>query len=56
MDHADSGCALALLIGVARDRGNVTAAKLRGIHARVDADALWERLGPIVDDLERGAL
>ena len=29
--------------------------RLRKLHAGTDADALWKRLGPIIDGLEDGA-
>jgi hypothetical protein len=54
--RSNDGCLLHDLIQVARERGNVTERKLRQLHAKADADALWERLGPIVDDLEDGNL
>jgi hypothetical protein len=48
------GCLLHDLIQVARERGNTPERKLRKIHSNVDADGLWNTLGRIVDDLERG--
>jgi len=50
----NDGCLLHDLVQVARERGNVSERKLRAIHANADADALWNRLGPIVDDIEEG--
>ena len=48
------GCVLHALIGVVRDRGNVSERKLRKMHSQVDVDHLWDRVGRIVDDLEAG--
>lgn len=50
----NAGCLLHDLIQVARDRATISEPKLRELHASVDTDALWNRLGNIVDDLEAG--
>jgi hypothetical protein len=50
----NEGCLLHDLIQVARERANHPERKLRQLHAKCDVDALWNRLGPIVDDLEDG--
>jgi hypothetical protein len=52
--HPENGCVLATFIETIRGRGTVSERKLRKLHAECDADALWNRLGPIVDDLEEG--
>ena len=52
--HPDNGCVLNALIGVVRDRGNVSDLALQDLHAQCSVDSLWGRLGPIVDDLEEG--
>ncbi len=48
--HVDSGCVLAGLVGVVRDRGEVEIDQAK--VAAIDSDALWNQLGPITDDLE----
>lgn len=53
--HEENGCVLAALIGVVRDRGNHTELKIRQLHANANIDALWDQLGPIIDQLEEGA-
>lgn len=54
VDHPQTGCVLAALIGVIRDRGTKPERVLRSIHAKCDINALWDRLGPVIDDLEAG--
>lgn len=53
-NHPEDGCVLAALIQVIRDRGEMSERRLRTLHASTDADALWNRLGRVVDDLEEG--
>lgn len=53
-DHPESGCVLQALFGVASDRGEVADDLLAARLATCDVDGLWNVLGPIVDDLERG--
>ena len=52
--HTHNGCVLHELMCVISDRGNLTKKEVRAIHAYVDADALWNDLGAIVDRLEEG--
>lgn len=52
--HPDNGCVLNSLMRVVRDRGDTSDRRVRDIHAKCDVDALWNRLGEIVDDLESG--
>lgn len=52
--HPETGCALATLIQVIRERGDVPERKLRTLHARCDVDYLWTALGPVLDGLETG--
>jgi hypothetical protein len=47
-------CVLGALIVCIRDREEITEAELRHHHAQCDVDALWDRLGPIIDDLQEG--
>lgn len=53
-DHLDNGCVLNALIVVLRDREAMSEKKLRNLHANCDADAFWEDVGHIIDDLEYG--
>lgn len=53
-DHPDNGCALAVLIQVIRERGDLTERKLRDLHYNCNVDHLWDRLGPVIDDLQAG--
>jgi hypothetical protein len=41
-------------IELIRDRGTVSAAKLRKIHLNTNIDQLWDELDPIVARLEAG--
>lgn len=52
--HPRNECALKVLIGIVRDRGNTSEAVLLQLYAKCDVDALWDRLEPIIDDLELG--
>lgn len=52
--HPENGCVLAALIGVIRDRGEVEEGDLIELHAECNVDALWDRLGQIIDDLQEG--
>ena len=52
--HAENGCVLAALMGVLSDRGGHTDKQMRKLWANVDTDALWNRLGVIVDELGEG--
>lgn len=51
---SNDGCVLHDLIQVSRERGTMAEPKLRKLHASVDVDAFWNRVGCIVDDLEEG--
>lgn len=53
-DHPDNACVLNAFIALLRDRGNKTEEELLDLHANCDVDAMWERLGPVIDDLEDG--
>lgn len=48
------GCLLHDLIQVIREREDMREDKLLRIHATTDVDALWCRLGEVVDDLQNG--
>lgn len=54
VDHPENGCVLAALIQCIRDRGSKTPKQVTKLHEKCDADALWNRVGPIVDMLEAG--
>lgn len=49
--HVDSGCIVAALVGVVRDRGEVEIDQAK--IAEIDADGLWGKLGPITDETRR---
>jgi len=53
-NHPHNGCVLNALVHVVRDRGHHSEERLRQLHATCDVDALWERIGPIIDNLEDG--
>lgn len=53
--HPDDGCMLNALIIVLRDRGELEPDVINRLHANCDPDLLWNRIGPIVDDLGVGA-
>lgn len=53
-DHPENGCVLAALIGVIRDRADISDEQRQEIHATCDVDALWNDIGKIVDRLEEG--
>ena len=52
--HEPNGCVLEALMSVLRDRGGHTDKQMRKLWANVDVDALWNAIGPIVDDLGEG--
>ena len=52
--HPENGCVLAAFIQAIRERGNLSEEQLRELHHNTSVDALWSRLGPILDDLEEG--
>lgn len=52
--HPENGCVLQALIGVIRDRGNLSERKILDLHANAWVDSLWDDMGPIIDDLEEG--
>ena len=52
--HPDSGCVLAALITVIDERGGTSQKRLKHLLYNANIDALWDRLGPVIDDLERG--
>lgn len=52
--HPQTGCVLAALVQVLRDRGEHTEEGLLAIHADCDEDHLWNELGDIVDRLGNG--
>ena len=52
--HPENGCVLAALIQVLRDRGELSERRLRRVHARTNADALWGDIGRTVNDLADG--
>ncbi|MBV7542180.1 hypothetical protein [Acidovorax sp. sic0104] len=53
-DDKDTGCVLAALVQVIRDREELTEEQVLAIHASCDADALWEALAPVIDQLQAG--
>jgi hypothetical protein len=52
LSHANSGCVLGALVGVVVERETCPIPSDEKV-ANLDADVLWDRLGPIIDDLER---
>lgn len=52
--HPETGCVLATLIQVIRERESIPEKKLRQLHTNTDVDRLWTDLGRIVDRLEDG--
>lgn len=54
VDHPANGCALAVLIGVVRDRGDTAESVIHQLHKNCDTDALWNDLGRVVDALQDG--
>ena len=52
--HPETGCVLATLIGVVRDRGGLSESEVAKLHRTCNVDALWDRLGPVIDELEAG--
>lgn len=52
--HAENGCALALLIQLVRERGDHSEHTLLNLHYMCDTDKMWDDLGPVVDQMERG--
>jgi hypothetical protein len=54
VSEQNPGCLLHDLVQVLRERGEHSERKVRQIHASVDADALWNRLGPVVDEIGDG--
>lgn len=53
-NHPQNGCVLNALIRVIRDRGTVTESRLRKIHAAVNVDYLWDKVGNLIDQIEWG--
>lgn len=53
-EHPDDGCVLAALIGVLRDREDLSEEELLELHSRCDVDALWSDIGKVLDRLEEG--
>jgi hypothetical protein len=53
-NHPATGCVLAALIDLIRDRGTKSDMQIYKLHARCNADAMWGRIGPVIDDLEDG--
>ena len=52
--HPQNSCMLAMFIQVIRERGEMSERKLRKLHAKCNVDALWDKLAPIIDDIEEG--
>lgn len=50
--HADSGCVLAAIIKIIIERESCPIPSDKAI-SEIDIDWLWNRLGPVIDDLER---
>ena len=55
-EHPMDFCALGVLFSVLRDRENLDPETLNERLESADIDVLWERLGPLLDDLEAGNL
>jgi hypothetical protein len=53
-NHPENGCVLAALIGVIRDRGDLSERRIRYLHANCDADLFWDAVGSVIDRLESG--
>lgn len=54
-NHPEDGCILGAMIQAVRDRDVMPERRLRALHASTNVDRLWDRIGPILDDLEEGA-
>ena len=52
--HEENGCVLAALVQVIKDRGFTTSGSLLLMLRDTNVDALWDDLGPIIDQLEAG--
>lgn len=52
--HPNNGCVLHAFIQLLGDRGNLTPVQLTKLHEVCNVDSLWDRLGPVLDDLEAG--
>lgn len=52
--HKNNGCVLKALMVVLNGRGGKTRKELNKLHAKCNADALWDELGPIIDRLGDG--
>ena len=52
--HPNNACVLAALIGVVRDRENLTEDELLALHRNACVDVMWDDIGPILDRLEEG--
>lgn len=52
--HPQTGCVLAALVQVLRERGEYTEERLQAIHANCDDARLWTEIGDIVDRLGNG--
>ena len=52
--HPDSDCILRVFANIIRDRGNKTEAEIQRLHADCNADALWDRIGPLLNVFEDG--
>lgn len=53
-NHPQTGCLLAALVQVLRDRGEYTEQQLHAIHANCNEDLLWDDIGDIVNRLGNG--
>lgn len=52
--HPEDGCVLATLMAVMRDWTAMPQSEVNAIWGKVDINALWDDLGPIIDGLEMG--
>lgn len=53
-NHPQTGCVLAALVQVLRDRGEYTEQQLHAIHANCNEDLLWDDIGDIANRLGNG--
>lgn len=52
--HPQTGCALALLAAILRERGEYSQAKINKLVVDCNVDLLWDRLGRLIDDFGYG--
>ena len=54
-NHPENGCVLAVFMEVIKSRGTLSKKQQTKIFESCDVGALWDDLGPIIDELEDGS-